>query len=54
MVLDEDQKALLESARKFSRERLLPDYQKLRSHDRNQPFNVFHRAVAPAMLSEGQ
>ena len=28
MVLNEDQKALQETARKFSRERLLPDYQK--------------------------
>lgn len=32
MVLNDDQKALLESAQRFARERLLPDYQKRERH----------------------
>ncbi len=47
MVLNEDQKALLESARKFSRERLLPDYQK------REKLNVLDRALLREMGSLG-
>ena len=43
MVLDEDQKALRETARKFSRERLLPDYQK------RVKLNVLDRALLREM-----
>lgn len=47
MVLDEDQKALQDSARKFSRERLLPDYQK------REKLNVLDRALLREMGSLG-
>jgi cyclohexanecarboxyl-CoA dehydrogenase len=47
MVLDEDQKALQETARKFSRQRLLPDYQK------REKANVLDRALLEEMGSLG-